>query len=464
MEGVDGSSFRDPGGFVFVKDGEVYRQVNKKYAENYGLLMSSGLYDVLAGGGMMVTHGEADLRLAPDPGQAHKILKPEKIPFISYPYEWSFSRLKDAALLTLRVHRAAIEHGMTLKDASAYNIQFKGPSPILIDTLSFKEYRQGEPWAAYAQFCGHFLAPLALMCHTDIRLPELLITNIDGIPLDLASRLLPVSTWLNLPLLTNIHLHARSIKRYAGRGLNALKIKGGINKFGMLAIIDGLETAVRELTWRPRGTEWAGYYDRTNYSHEAFADKKSAVSAMLGRIRAAGGIAWDLGANEGVFSALAAEAGFYTAAFDFDPAAVEKHYLAAKNSGLKNVLPLVADLKNPPPAIGWKNRERKSLIERGPADVALALALVHHLAISNNTPLSEIASFMAGICRHLIIEFVPKTDSQAARLLASREDIFDRYDRGNFELEFKRVFEILETRAIKGTERVLYLMRNRNNY
>jgi len=201
-------SFRDPSGFMFKHEGKLYRQVNQKYQEEYDLLMNSGLYDQLNKSRTLVAHKEVDLALAPRPKIAYKVIQPENIDFISYPYEWCFNQLKDAAILTLAIARRALEFGMSLKDASAYNIQFQHGRPIFIDTLSFEKYEEGMPWIAYKQFCQHFLAPLALMAKTDIRLGQLLKNHIDGIPLDLASKLLPASTKLSFGLSTHIHPHA----------------------------------------------------------------------------------------------------------------------------------------------------------------------------------------------------------------------------------------------------------------
>ncbi|HDQ26057.1 MAG TPA: SAM-dependent methyltransferase [bacterium] len=459
MGGVNTASFRDPSGFVFERGGILYRQVNSRYAPDYDLIKSSGLLDELQSGGMLVAHKEADLSLALMPESAYKIIEPEKIPFISYPYEWSFSMLKDAALLTLEIHKRAVNRGMSLKDASAYNIQFKGSRPVFIDTLSFEKYKDGEPWIAYGQFCSHFLAPLALMALRDIRLSSLLRAYIDGIPLDLASKLLPFLTRLNIPLLTNIHMHARSRLRYGGKGIKKSEVKGKISKFGMLAIIDGLETAVKELKWQPRGTQWGGYYNDTNYTAEAFENKEKIVKNMIEETGVKSGLVWDLGANEGVFSSIAASNGHYTAAFDIDPAAVEKNYIRLKHDDNNRIIPLLMDLTNPSAASGFGNEERMSMKERGPADIVLALALIHHLAISNNTPLSKAAGFFAASGRNLIVEFVPKEDSQARRLLAFREDIFEGYTTEGFERGFKNMFEIIRKEPIQGTKRVLYLMR-----
>jgi hypothetical protein len=461
MEVNESSSFRDPSGFVFYREGALYRQVNISYSPDYDMLMSSGLYAALAEKGALIKHGDAPGSLSPDSGKLYKIIKPEKIPFISYPYEWSFSQLKDAAKLTLAIQKSAIEKGMCLKDASAYNIQFTGSRPMLIDTLSFAKYIEGEPWAAYGQFCRHFLAPLALMSYRDVRLSRMLQLYIDGIPLDLASGLLPFLSYFNIPILTNIHLHAKSRERYARTDTAKAAIKGRLNKFGMLAVIDGLETALDELKWRPGGTEWADYYDNTNYSTGSFEDKKKTVSEMLDSAGIKGGTAWDLGANEGVFSRIAAERGLYTVSFDIDRSAVEKNYINAKKRGETGILPLFADMTNPSPGIGWMNEERKSLLSRGPADLVLALALIHHLAISNNAPLGRIAEFFRACGRYLITEFVPKEDSQAQRLLASRKNIFDAYNGENFKKEFSAYYEIMGAEKVKGSARTIYLMRGK---
>jgi ribosomal protein L11 methylase PrmA len=224
--------------------------------------------------------------------------------------------------------------------------------------------------------------------------------------------------------------------------------------------VDSLESLVRRLNLRLKKTEWAHYYQETNYTPEAFEGKKKTVEEFLDLMKP--DTVWDLGANTGVFSRLASRRGINTVAFDVDFIAVELNYRECLDKNEKHLLPLVMDLTNPTPAIGWENRERKSLSERGPVDAALALALLHHLAISNNLPFPKIAEFLRRICRWLVIEFVPKTDSQVQRLLATREDIFDHYIQSDFEEQFSRSFLIVKVAPIKGTERTLYLMKNRS--
>lgn len=449
------ASFRDPSGFLFTRAGNLYRQVNHKYEREYTRLMESGLYEKLVKAGLLIPHVEVE-SVPAESEACFKIIQPERVPFISYPYEWSFGELKEAALATLSIQKRALKLGMSLKDASAYNIQFLRGKATLIDTLSFEFYKEGQPWVAYRQFCQHFLAPLALMALKDVRLNQLLRVYIDGVPLDLASELLPWKTRLNFGLVTHIHVHAGAQKKYAGE---EVKSRGGsMSKQAMTGLIESLESTVRKLDWKPGGTEWGNYYEITNYSDAAFQHKKQLVGEWTGRLQPAQ--IWDLGANNGVFSRVAAEADANTQviSFDIDPAAVEQNYRQMKSEKQERVLPLVLDLTNPSPAIGWANRERDSFGERGPADLILALAVIHHMAISNNVPLLQLAEFFAKTGEWLVIEFVPKSDSQVQKLLASREDIFPDYTRQGFEAAFTRKFKIHEAVDVNESERVLYLM------
>ncbi len=448
-------SFRDPSGFIFSKDGEVYRQINRAYQEDYDHLVSSGLYDDLAQDGLLIPHAELDLQYAVTE-DAYKVIKPEQVSFISYPYEWCFSQIKHAALLTLAIQTKAFDFGMSLKDCSVYNVQFRNGKPIFIDTLSFEKYRKGRPWVAYRQFCQHFLAPLALMSCVDVRLHQLLRVYLDGIPLDLASRLLPARTRINFGLLSHIHLHAKAQKRFADESISSERRTVG--RMAFLGLVDSLRSAVAKLKWQPGGTEWHDYYDISNYSDAALENKGQLVAEMLNEITPAPTSVWDLGANMGMFSRIASGKGIPTVSFDIDPSAVEKNYLESVARGETDILPLVLDLTNPSPGIGWENLERMSFLERGPADAVLALALIHHLAISNNLPFRKVAHFFSQVCRSLIIEFVPKSDTQVQKLLSSREDIFGEYDQQSFEREFGEFFAIQRREPVADTDRVLYLM------
>ena len=468
----DRGSFRDPSGFVFVQGGVAYRQVNDAFSDPYRRLMGSGLYEELSRSRLLVPHEEVSLRLADAPA-AFAVLRPEQVPFISYPYEWCFSQLKAAALLTLEIQRRAIEHGLVLRDASAYNIQFIGPRPIFIDTLSFGPYVEGQPWSAYRQFCQHFLAPLALMAYVDPSLNELLRLHIDGVPLSLATSMLPLKTKLKPGLLMHLHLHGRSEARTSGapqeeaapptNGSAADRARASARSMGrtaMFGLIDSLDRAVRQLSIPPAKTLWSTYATHLNYSESAQKTKRELVARMIDDARASGRIdmVWDLGANTGSFSEIAARTGARVISFDADHAVVEQHYNDSIGSSRDRVLPLVQNLANPSPAVGWNHAERRSLTERGPADLALALALVHHLAIGCNVPLPAVAEFFSRICRSLIIEFVPRHDSQVRRMLSLREDVFGDYTQEQFEQAFGAHFRIAATVPVVGTVRTMYLM------
>ncbi len=463
---IDPASFRDPSGFVFRRQGRLLRQVNASYRVDYDALIGSGLYRKLVEAGLLIPHEE----LTDEPGasdSAYKVLAPSEVPFLSYPYEWCFGQLQDAALATLECQRLALEHGMVLKDASAYNIQFVEGRPLLIDTLSFERYVEGPPWVAYRQFCQHFLAPLALASYADIRLLALASRYIDGVPLDLASALLPARSRLRLGVLLHLHLHARSQKKYADESRETtakVRARRPVTRQQLFGIVDNLKSSVFGLTWRPAGTEWGDYTGTTHYSASDRAEKERLVASYLERSGAKRVL--DLGANTGVYSRVAARLGCRVISCDGDPAAVEKNYRLAREErtearGLA-VHPLLIDLTNPSPALGWASRERPSWNERASADAVMALALVHHLAIGNNVPLERIAEFLRSLAPTAIVEWVPKKDPRVQQLLAAREDVFPDYSRGGFEAAFERFFEIEARDRLGATERSFYLLNSKD--
>lgn len=447
------SSFRDPSGFVFTKEGSIYRQVNLVYKPDYDHLMSSGLYEKLVTKKLLVEHQEVnDFGLEPE--TFYKCIKPDQIPFISYPYEWSFSQLKRAALVTLRIQKLALEYNMTLKDASAFNVQHLGFKPIFIDTLSFAKYEEDTPWVAYRQFCQHFLAPLALLAYCDTSLHKLSRVHLDGVPLPLASKLLPRWTYLKPGIFFHLHLHARMQKRY--QSANEATYKQHLTKKKLSLLIDSLEDSIKSINWKPEGTEWGSYYDHTNYTSTAFDAKTTYISDAIDRYQPQ--VVWDIGGNTGRFSRIASERGIHTICFDIDEAAVEKNYREVVDKQESNILPLILDVSNASPGLGWFFDERKSLVERGPADMTIAMALIHHLTIGGNAPFAMVAGFFATFSKILVIEFVPKDDSQVQKLLASRKDIFTDYNQTSFETAFSKYFKIKEQKKVDDSKRIMYTM------
>ena len=450
---ASGASFRDPSGFIFLRDGVVYRQVNRRYAEHFAALHASGLYDALVERRLLIPHERVEID-PPRPEVAECVIRPERVPFVSYPYEWCFGQLQAAAEATLDVQLLALEHDMVVKDASAFNIQFVEGRPVFIDTLSFETYTEGEPWAAYRQFCEHFLAPLLLIRSVDPWLNRLSALTVDGVPLEVASRLLPWKTRLSPSTLIHIHLHARSVRQYGGREVPEKVRQRGLSRKALCNLVEGLRHSVAGLEWKAAGTQWAEYEMEHGYDAGDHSEKQRLVAGAIDRIRPE--VAWDLGANTGDFSRIARAGGAFVVAADVDPAAVERNYRRVVEDREPGIHPLWMDLRNPSADLGWANAERDSLAARSNADVVLVLALVHHLAITGNVPLPAIADWLVLLAPHLLIEFVPKADPQVNRLLVSREDIFTDYSIEGFESAFSRHFDTVSRSPIGESGRILF--------
>jgi SAM-dependent methyltransferase/HAMP domain-containing protein len=446
-------SFRDPAGSIVLVNGVVYRRIEPPGRDAYEQLTRSGLFDTLVREGLLIAH--EDLGPSDDHPGAFTVIRPEPVPVISYPYEWCFGQLRDAALATLRVQRRALDFGMSLKDASAYNVQFHRGRPILIDTLSFESYRP-RPWVAYRQFCQHFYAPLLLAARVDPSFLRLLALHIDGVPLDVASRLLPRRTLLRAGPLLHIHLHAAAARRWAATPDAPGKKEERGSKEKALRLVDSLERAIGALAWKPR-SNWTSYYDdRASYDSDAFALKERTVTQWLERLRATRVV--DLGANTGRYSRIAERLGALVVASDADPACVEAMYAEVRRENLARLLPLFYDLANPSPRIGWANEERLQLEERTNADLVLALALVHHVAIGNNVPLPAFAAYLARLAPRAIVEFVPKSDPMVRAMLSARDDVFNAYTVESFERALAERFSITDRVELGTGGRVLYLM------
>lgn len=454
------SSFRDPDGFIYTIDNNIYRQICSSYSETYNKFLESGLYSTLIEKNLLIRHEEVDANLAYSSENAWKVIKVEKIPFVSYPYEWSFEQLKDAALLTLEIMKIALSYDMTLKDASAFNVMFIGSRPIFIDTLSFKTYEKNKPWDGYNQFCRHFLAPLVLMKYRDLRLLDLFKTNIDGIPLDLAVKLMPLKAKSKIGLFAHLVLHSGFQNKYSS---SSSKKETLLSKESLILLIQNLYDTVKslELKYKENSTEWGNYYNNTNYTNVAFEQKKQIITNFIEKCQPK--VVFDIGGNRGEFSRIAQSIERYTICFDIDPIAVNENYKIARENKEENILPFVLDLNNPTSALGWQNKERKAWSDRGNPDLITALALIHHLAISNNLSFESIAELFSSITnKYLVIEFVPKHDSKVQILLSSRKDIFPNYTKEDFEISFSKKFRILKTEFVKDSERCLYLMEKRD--
>lgn len=455
------ASFRDPNGFVLFNNEEkkIQRIIFPTYFSQYTHLIKSGLYEALCKDKKLIAHHvkhESENKI---------LIEPEEIPFISYSYEWPFHLLKEAALLTLDIAKKALAFGMCLKDASSFNIQLMHGKPIFIDTLSFEHYKENMPWGAYGQFCRHFLAPLLLMKYKSLNFSKLLSNFLDGFPIDFTSDLLPFRTRFSPSIQLNIHQHAKSLKKYTNK-VKQVKAKNSLSKSSFFGLLTYLENCIASLNYLEKSTEWSNYYQNVNYSDEAFQRKEQIVLQWIETINANN--IWDAGGNNGHFSRLIKVGKELIVSSDIDPIAVDQNFLINRKENISIILPLIVDITNPTPGIGFANHERTAFSERifqKKLDCTLALALIHHLCISNNCTFNMISNYFKKMSKFLIIEFISPEDSWVQELLASKRDsrhLFDFYNQENFEHAFVNEYIIEDKIRINDTYRTLYLLKSRD--
>lgn len=444
-------SFRDPSGHVYEQENRILRSVNRVYREDYEFFQSSGLAGFLLEKGWILPFREIDEPIS----GSWKTLEVPRLPLITYPYEWSIGQLRAAAVLTLRIQQEALKRDMVLKDASAYNIQFFEGRPVFIDLLSFERYQPGQPWNAYKQFVSFFLGPLLLMSLRDVRYGLDFRNFLDGFPIDYLAKALPWYTRWSPSLYVHIHLHAAMLRKYEDtRGLkNRHAGSKSVSKKGLGHLIESLLDCVQNIRVPKQTTQWGDYYNDTNYTDSAFSAKKEIVAELTRRVQP--NVVCDLGANRGDFSRIFAQYAQIVLSPDIDPVAVQTNYSITREKKEKNIYPLVIDLCNPSPGIGWENRERQSFLDRARCDLVAGLALIHHLCIGNNLPLEYVAKLFSDLAPVAIVEFVPKGDSQVDRLLSSRADIFSDYTLESCKLAFGRYYGHQESYPVEGTQRTI---------
>jgi len=448
-------SFRDPDSRVFLDDDVVYRVLSPDGWEDWLALSATPLIE----DDRIVATEPVELDSLPEltAGPAAGALKHEKVSFISYPYEWPFSMLKDAALLQLERVRRALHHDLTLKDASAYNVQFKGARPVFVDVGSFERLNEGEPWAGYRQFCMLFLYPLMLEAYKGLPYHALLRGSLDGITPAQARAVLSVR---RRGVLTHVLLHARLEARYADAGGREVKRelkRAGFGKALLDANLRKLEKLVRRLEFKPGRTAWTEYGRTNTYSDEEAARKAEFVRQAAARHK---GLVWDLGCNDGTYSRVAAEHAGTVVALDSDHATVDGLYRALRDEGRTDLLPLVMSLTDPSPDVGWRGLERARLERRGTPDLALALALIHHVVITGNVPVREFVAWLRSLDCALVIEFPEREDPMVQKLLSGKTDKANPdYERETFERALGERFEVERTERLGS--RTLYEARPR---
>lgn len=451
------SSFRDPSGFIFVDQDVIKRSISPLYFKQYEALESSGFFQKLRKSGVLIDHREISK------SDTEIIIEPEQIAFFTYPYEWSFSQYKAAALLTLKIQKFALEHGFSLKDASAFNVTFHKGRMVFIDTLSFDFYEKNAPWRAFKQFMSHFFGPLLLAKYHGAESLKMMSTFIDGIPIKMLSSMLPLKTKLNPFLYTNIHLLAKFEEKhnedYQGKTKQA-----ALSKKGQLNIITGLYDYIKKMSLNS-SSEWGNYYDKTNYATDAFDQKSEIIDAWVKALDTKTLI--DVGGNDGTFVRKINSDLQQALVCDIDYNAVDFNFKLTKQNKETFMLPFVFDVLNPSANIGFNNKERDSFLKRISAfapDVTMALAVIHHMTLSGNIPFAMSANFFSKFSKHLIIEFPKRNDSWVQRLLNTKGEFkthFDFYVIENFEEDYSKYFNLVEKVTIDNSERVMYLFKSK---
>ncbi|MDO6598284.1 class I SAM-dependent methyltransferase [Oceanihabitans sp. 2_MG-2023] len=449
------SSFRDPSGYIFTEEGVIKRAIFPIYFKQYEALTTSGFFDSLFINKLLIPHSEKSKT-------GDKIvIQPDHIPFISYPYEWSFNMYKEAALLTLKLQKYSLEKGFSLKDATAFNIAFHEGKAIFIDTLSFDFYQENSPWRAYKQFITHFLGPLVLAHYHGAQSLKLMSNFIDGIPIKMLASMLPFKTKMNPFLYSNIHLLAKFEDKH-NEDYKGESKASALSKKGQLNIIQSLYDYIKKLSLKEH-SEWGNYYDKTNYSTDAFVEKSAIINSWITNLNTKTLI--DVGGNDGTFVRKITTDLQQALVCDIDNNAVDFNYKAIRENKESFITPFVLDVLNPSAAIGFQNKERDSFINRMKdftPDVTLALAVIHHMSLSGNVTFEMSAQFFASFSKHLVIEFPKRNDSWVQRLLSSKvdfKDYFDWYSLENFETAYAIYFEVIEKKSIANSERVMYLLK-----
>jgi len=454
--GADAGSYRDPSGRVFVLGDRVLRSVMPRAAADFEFVRSTGVLERLIAEGSAIAEQQVEPSGLPRGlDDARYVLQHPKLPFVSYPYEWCFTALKRAALLHLDIQIRCLEQDVTLSDASAYNIQFLGPKPIFIDSLSFRRYHEGEFWLGHKQFCEQFLNPLLLRALLGVPHNAWYRGGLEGIPTAELSRLLPLRRKLSWNVLANVVMPA-SFQRTATEGADTdIPKTSRLPRATMQSMLERLRKWISALEPADRGkTVWGDYAGHTSYVADETERKRALIAEFAASVRPP--MIWDIGCNTGDYAKSALESGAaYAVGFDFDQRALDAAFARAESEGL-NFLPLFLDLANPTPSQGWAERERRGLIDRASADAILGLALVHHLAIGRNIPLEEVVAWLVGLAPNGIIEFVPKADPMVQRLLRLREDIFDDYTEEVFVKHLRARAEIVRVVEVSATGRRLF--------
>ena len=457
---LDEASFRDPDNQVVHLDGRVLRQLSETGASDWEVLSASTFFGRAVTSGRLVGTVRAPVDGAALADGWSAVVEHERVPFITYPFEWTFGMLADAAVLHLELLRDALRESITTKDGYAYNLQWRGVNPVFIDVGSFTRY-EGGPWAGYRQFCETFLNPIMLQSLLGVDFHPWLRGRLEGIAVQDMRRLLSARHALRPGVFRHVLVHSffERNSHDATSSTRASLTEAGFGSDVVIATVDKLLEAVRALSWRPPASAWTSYAATNTYNAGDRVSKLAFVENVASHLRP--GLVWDLGCNDGTYTRVIAPHATHVVAMDADHATVELLYRSLRADRVPNVVPLVVDLADPSPALGWRNRERPALLERARPELVVCLALVHHLAISANIPLSRVVEWLAGLADVVVVEFAERHDPMVAQLLANKSVTHGNYSGARFDQEVAKHFDVEAREELSCGTRTLYSLRRR---
>ena len=458
--GIDAGSFRDRDGRIYRCGDRILRGISEGALADFRKLEGKKFFKRFTEAGKLVATKEIAADEVPLPDEEKALwagfLEHERIPVVSYPYEWTFGMLQDAAVLTLDLLEAAIKADMTLKDATPYNVQFVAGKPVFIDIPSFETLQPGSTWSGYRQFCEMFLFPLMLQAYKGIDIQPMMRSSIDGVGIQTMARMFSFGQRFKKGVFSHVWLQAKLDRRYGSTSQDVkseLK-SAGFSKELILANVRKTRKLVQKLSWGGEGSEWGAYEEFHNYSESDHGLKEAFINDC---VRDSGAkTVWDIGANTGQFSRIASTHAEQVLAMDIDHFAVERMYRKNNAEGLQNILPLVQNVCDPSPSWGWRNRERSELAKRAKPDLVLCLALIHHVVITANVPLDEFIAWLASLTDQLVIEYVSRSDDKVKTLLRNKEDKYHDYSRENLEAALGRHYGIRKQLPLESGNRFLY--------
>lgn len=448
----DPGSFRDPSSRVFRSGDTIGRKLTADGLADWRAFAATPLLKTWTEDGRLI--GTSEVTDGPGSGE----LRHERVAFWSYPYEWSFSMLRDAAVLHLDLLSEALEHDITMKDATPYNVQFVNGQPVFIDVGSFRPLESGEPWLGYRQFCELFLFPLLIRAHADVPFQQLLRGSLNGISPATARALLGGSKMWRSGVFADVVLQARAQRTASNRDVRSELKQAGFSKAMIQNNLRRLRKVLDKTVWDVDASTWSDYANCGHVAEQRSAKATFVTNVAKQRRRT---LAWDLGANDGYFSRLLTDHADTVVAVDGDELVIDRLYREARDSGTGSLLTLVIDLADPSPGLGWRGRERQRLEDRGSPDLVLMLAVIHHLVIGSNLPLLEVVDWMASLNAEFVFEWVPPDDPMVTELKVNKKDreIHPDYNERSLREALGARFDIVQ--EAPATNRTLFHLRPR---